>query len=331
MSIENIKGYVYMIRNKTTKKIYVGQTLSHSYDEKTKTWTDFGINGRILKHLQRVQQNVDYPLYNDIKKYGFQDFEIEFEHILEKNDIIKIDDLEKETINKYDSRNNGYNSSQNTNHMNISKRKIYEFYEKQIERSAEYYERRERRCQLTIPQKNRNSFFQDKQILSVKINPIKQGGMVYTARVIFDVKYEDKQELYRINFSNKDIQEAFNNSMSFIKEVYEGNIIDIHPFFQNIKTEDCKEKEVYAKARELEEMSKKNIEKINGKEFFHKEISKNVYCLSIYFDGGKKRIMFGGKHIDITNAYNSAQDFIKRLNVSENICCLSCPQQATAQ
>jgi len=36
MSIENIKGYVYMIRNKTTKKIYVGQTLSHSYDEKQK-------------------------------------------------------------------------------------------------------------------------------------------------------------------------------------------------------------------------------------------------------------------------------------------------------
>jgi hypothetical protein len=330
MSIENIKGYVYIIQNKTTKKVYVGQTLSHTYDEKTKTWTDFGINGRILKHLQRVQQNVDYPLYNDIKKYGFQDFEIVFEHILEKNDIIKIDDLEKETIDKYDSRKNGYNSSQNTNHLNISKRKIYEFYEHKIERSDEYHERRERRCQLTISQKNRYSFFQDKHILSVKVNPIKQGGVVYTVRVIFDVEYEDKQELYRINFSNKDIQEAFSRSMSFIKEIYEGDI-DVHPFFENINTDDCKEKEVYEKARELEEILKKNIEKINGKEFFHKEISKYVYCLSIYFDGGKKRIMFGGKNIDITDAYNRAKDFIKRLNVSKNICCLSCPQQATAQ
>lgn len=329
MSIENIKGYIYTIKHEPTNKIYVGQTLSHSYDEKTEKWIEFGINGRILKHLQRVQQNVDYPLYNDIKKYGIQAFEIKFEHVLENDEITKIDNLEKETIIKYDSINKGYNSSNNTNFLNVSKKKIYEFYNKQIERSNEYYDRKGRRSQLTISQKDRHSFFTDKEIVSVKINPIKQGGVVYTARVIFDIK---NSELYRINFSNKDIREALKRAFEFLKEVYTGSI-DVHPFFNNIdlEEEEYKETEVYSKARELEEISKKTIEKINGNKFFHKEKDNHVYCLSIYFKGGKKRIMFGGKNIDITNAYINAQDFINRLNVSKDICFLSCPQQATAQ
>jgi len=328
MSIENIKGYVYIIRNKTTNKIYVGQTLSHSYDEKTSKWIEFGINGRLLKHLQRVQQNVDYPLYNDIKKYGFQDFDIKLEHILENDNVTKIDDLEKETIIKYDSINTGYNSSNNTNFLNISKKKVYEHYNKKIERSDEYYERKERRSQKTISQRDRFSFFTNKEILSVKINPIKQGNVVYTARVVFDMLND---ELYRINFSNKDIKEAFKRAKSFVEEVHKG-FIDIHPFFDNFdKDEDHKHNEVYSKARELEDISKKTITKINGNKFFHKEINNHVYCLSIYYEGGKKRIMFGGKNIDTYNAYINAQDFINRLNVSKEICFLSCPQQATAQ
>ena len=65
---------------------------------------------------------------------------------------------------------------------------MYEYYNHTVQRSEEYKERKLRRSQLTISQKDRNSFFKDKIIDSVKINPIKEGGVVKTARVIFDIK-----------------------------------------------------------------------------------------------------------------------------------------------
>lgn len=320
--MSEVKGIVYIIRNKNNNKIYVGQTLSHIYNEKTKEWSEFGINGRLLKHLQRVSLDVNYPLYVDIKKYGFQDFEIVIEHLLSDVDALKIDDLEKETIIKYDSIQNGYNLSNNTNSMNISKKQLYEYYKKEIVRSEEHKERNSRRSQLTIAQKDRYNFFENKIIKTVRINPIKEGGIVKTARVIFDIKDD---ELYRINFTNKNIKEAFERATSFIKEVYTGEI-DIHPFFTN-----SDENNVYHKARELEEVRQKNIIKINGRSYLHKEINNNVYMISIYFsDDNKKKIMFGGKNININNAFIDAQEFINKLNVSKDLCSLSCPQQAAA-
>jgi hypothetical protein len=70
----------------------------------------------------------------------------------------------------------------------------------------------------------------------------------------------------------------------------------------------------------------KKITKINGKDYYHKTHDNDVYFLSIYFeDDSKKRLMFGGKNITVSDAYNIAKDFVKRLNISNEICSLLSP------
>jgi hypothetical protein len=75
-SIENIRGIVYSIKCDINNKYYVGQTLSHVYNKNKKSWESYGINSRVLKHLYKVQQKIDYPLYNDINNFGINNFTI---------------------------------------------------------------------------------------------------------------------------------------------------------------------------------------------------------------------------------------------------------------
>ena len=120
-SIENIKGIVYSIKCNINNKYYVGQTLSHIYNDKKKLWESYGINSRLLKHLYKVQGNVDYPLYNDINKLGIDKFTISIETEILSKYISTLDNLETEYINKYDSIKNGYNISTNTSYLSENK------------------------------------------------------------------------------------------------------------------------------------------------------------------------------------------------------------------
>ena len=197
-SIENIKGIVYSIKCNINNKYYVGQTLSHIYNDKKKLWESYGINSRLLKHLYKVQGNVDYPLYNDINKLGIDKFTISIETEILSKDISTLDNLETEYINKYDSIKNGYNISTNTSYLSENKNLILKYYNKNVERSEEYNKRNSRRKQITLPQKDRYSFFQDKEIHNIKINPIRECSVFKTARVLVDIKEHD---IYRINFT----------------------------------------------------------------------------------------------------------------------------------
>lgn len=319
-SIESIKGIVYSIKCNINDKYYVGQTLSHNYNEKNKAWESYGINSRILKHLYKVQQNVDYPLYNDIHKYGIHNFTISIENEIESKDISNLDRIEMETIDKYNSVDNGYNISSNTSYLCVNKKLILKYYNKNVERSEEYNKRNQRRKQITLPQKDRYSFFEDKEISNIKINPIREGGVLKTARVLIDIKQHD---IYRINFTYKDISASYEKALEYCNKIYNGEL-DVHPSLLELKNN--KDIEKYEYARRLEECKTKKITKINGKDYYHKTHDKDVYFLSIYFeDSSKKRFMFGGKNITINDAYNTAKDFIQRLNISNDICSLLSP------
>jgi len=319
-SIEDIKGIIYSIKCNMNNKYYIGQTLSHSYNEKNKSWESYGINSRILKHLYKVQQNVDYPLYNDIKKYGIHTFTISIEHELESKDIDKLDDIETEIIEKYKSVKDGYNISNNTSYLCANKKLILKHYSKNVERSDEYNKRNLRRKQLTLPQKDRYSFFENKEISNIKINPIKEGEVLKTARVLIDIKEHD---IYRINFTYKDISTSYEKALEYCKKIYNGEI-DVHPSLTEL--ENNKNIEKYEYARRLNECKTKKITKINGKNYYHKTHDNDVYFLSIFFeDNTKKRFMFGGKNITVNDAYNIAKDFVQRLNISYDICSLLSP------
>lgn len=88
---------IYIIRNLTTNKIYVGQT------------TDF--NKREKSHWKKVAAK-DYKvfskLYPAMKKYGRENFRFEF---IEACEVENLNEREIFWINFYDSFNNGYNAT----------------------------------------------------------------------------------------------------------------------------------------------------------------------------------------------------------------------------
>lgn len=91
-------GSIYIIKNKMNDKVYIGQT-TLSVEERFKT--------HIKPSTSKRRRN--YKIYNAINKYGSENFYYE---ILEENiDISKLDELEIRYIEKYDSYNNGYNST----------------------------------------------------------------------------------------------------------------------------------------------------------------------------------------------------------------------------
>ena len=109
MSIENIKGYIYTIKHKTTNKIYVGQTLSHRKNHNA--YKLFGIQGRFNDHMSEAlcntKKNQCWYLNNAIRKDGKDAWNVK---LLEECSVEKLDELEKHYIQEHNTLfPNGYN------------------------------------------------------------------------------------------------------------------------------------------------------------------------------------------------------------------------------
>jgi group I intron endonuclease len=89
-------GKIYKITNKINNKVYIGCTIT-------------SLEKRYYEHLYRCFKT-DYKskLYNSIKKYGEENFEIE---LIEECDVNKIYETEKKYIEQYDSFKNGLNGT----------------------------------------------------------------------------------------------------------------------------------------------------------------------------------------------------------------------------
>lgn len=102
------KYLIYIIKNKINNKVYIGQTC-HSMME------------RFLQHTKPsvVKKRGTYKLYNAISKYGKENFYCELieDNISEKD----IDKKEMFYIEKYNSFENGYNSTRGADSKTISK------------------------------------------------------------------------------------------------------------------------------------------------------------------------------------------------------------------
>lgn len=92
------KGLIYIIRNSINEKVYIGQTIM-SLEDRWKTHLKPSVS----------KQRGNYKIYNAMNKYGKENFYCE---ILE--DDIPIEELNNKEIyyiEKYDSFENGYNST----------------------------------------------------------------------------------------------------------------------------------------------------------------------------------------------------------------------------
>jgi group I intron endonuclease len=90
------KGKIYKITNKVNNKVYIGCTVT-------------SLEKRYYEHIYRCFKT-DYKskLYNSIKKYGEENFEIE---LIEECEISKIYEIEKNYIEQYNSFQDGLNST----------------------------------------------------------------------------------------------------------------------------------------------------------------------------------------------------------------------------
>lgn len=106
--MKNRKGKIYIIKNKINEKVYIGQT----------TMT---LNERFRCHLKpsTCKTRGSYKLYNAINKYGAENFYCEL--LCETDDLESLNHLEMYYIDKYDSYDNGYNSTRGGDCKEISK------------------------------------------------------------------------------------------------------------------------------------------------------------------------------------------------------------------
>ncbi|GAG87039.1 unnamed protein product, partial [marine sediment metagenome] len=87
---------VYILKNKINGKCYVGQTISN-------------INKRISQHLYKAEHEENYPIYNAIRKYGIDNFDIKTIQC-DSNNQGELNKLECDTIADLNSMvPNGYN------------------------------------------------------------------------------------------------------------------------------------------------------------------------------------------------------------------------------
>lgn len=93
---KKMKGKIYKITNHINQKIYIGCTIS-------------SLKKRFEEHLYRcMKTDIATKLYNSMRKYGIENFEIE---LIDECDLECIYETEKKYIEQYDSYNKGLNST----------------------------------------------------------------------------------------------------------------------------------------------------------------------------------------------------------------------------
>jgi group I intron endonuclease len=83
---------IYKITNQLNNKIYIGQSID--------------VQRRLNSH--KTEWNLQYPLYQDMYKYGIDNFLFE---VLEETPFTELDTREKFYIDYFDSYHNGYNQT----------------------------------------------------------------------------------------------------------------------------------------------------------------------------------------------------------------------------
>lgn len=112
--------YIYKITNNHNQKCYIGQT------------TKINPNSRLDGHRYDARKNKYHPLYNSMRKHGFENFTFEIIAVNLTNKKEDLDWLERYYIEKFNSANRdfGYNLDLGGNsvgkHSEETKRKISE-------------------------------------------------------------------------------------------------------------------------------------------------------------------------------------------------------------
>lgn len=211
------KGKIYKIVNKINQKIYIGCTIN-------------SLEQRFQEHLYRcLKTDINSKLYNSIRKYGKENFEI---MLIDECDLIHIYETEKKYIEMYNSFHNGMNStyggegclgyvhplhirkkiSENTKNGNSHRGKTYE--ELYGDRSEE--EKLKRKKSLKLSWDNMSEYEKNNRVKKIKDTLKKKSK--YDDRLVEQIKnkIKNKEKISTIkkefpNVSNWFLYEIKNN------------------------------------------------------------------------------------------------------------------------
>jgi hypothetical protein len=299
--ITDVYGIIYGMECYTTKKMYIGQTLSHTYMIHRDKWWNYGLKGRRKSHV-KFSTLKESLLGEDIKKYGEEDFRIFQIDICPGDRINEIDRMETETIKLYDTLiPKGYNTRLHDRHMSGGKKRLYEYYKLQ---ETEYYEKkmggRNANTLKTLDLKGKLDYLKHLPIIDVRVNFVWANNQ---ARVYVKIK---DHETVRVNITRDNEIDSINKAIEFASVLVSSPILsrEVKSVLEN--------KEIYKYQDKLDSFRDLSIRRVTGSIYSYQ--SKCVYTLYIYLTKGqRKSIAFGGKTTTIQQSYEIAIDFVKRL------------------
>lgn len=272
----NINGIIYKITCDIDNKIYIGQTVNFIEKHKNgkKYLSSYGIDNRMKNHIYKAKKGSTSPLHKSIKDLGEDNFTIS---LLEECELRKLDELESYYIKYYNSLlPNGFNSQKGGGNYKKHDTKIEE-YKKMVIKSIEIK-----------PIKSFGSKSNVRIYILLDDN-IKKRIMFYSGeRTYLECIYEAREFVNKINTHNVEVidrtlcDDFLSRYQDKINIFQDKEVIKVR--LVNFKYKNFNTVAVYVRTSEMTKQSE------------------------------EKRINFGGKTINISDAYNMALTFSQCIN-----------------
>ena len=306
------KGIVYKITNSVNDKIYIGQTLSHYYRMEGR-WIMTGIKDRWRRHLSNLKDN-ESQFYTDIKEFGEEKFSISIYKTVPIEEIHTLNMEEFNAINELDTAEpNGYNKIKWVNSTCFTKYVFMLHFNllndiPSMNKNTTSKDRAQQKC---VSQSNVLDFYSDKEIEKVDMRIINSHGNPDQVRLV--VKLKNQRDLHRTSWYIKDEPSKL---LKYVMRVAEALIETpfIDPKAKSIIDKNSVAIDVYKYQTRLDEASKFKFKNVSGMVTEYRDRGIMTYLLILSGDGSKNiRYSFGGKTIDIKDAYNQAEEFVNKL------------------
>jgi len=284
--MEDNKGQIYCIKNTINEFIYIGQTIK--YRKSTK----FGYEKRFKEHIAYSTTKKASLLGKAILEIGKDNFYVE---LLEECEINITDDRERYWIDTYNTLYpNGYNILYGPPYSND------EAVKKKISNTMKlFFANEENRKLYSTFHMNKFKPMSGKEIIKIEIHPIKQDGqnkivymyLHYSDDTIQRRRYGGIHEEYELTFNR-----CYANALTLVETDISKIVI------KTTRIDRCK------KELDIDKIIKLSLH-------LHKMKENLLVAVYIKFKdtNGRKRLVFGGKTIDLEKAYQSAIEFVNSI------------------
>jgi group I intron endonuclease len=289
--MEDNRGQIYCIKNTVNSLVYVGQTIKYRKSIK------FGYEKRFKEHLTYSTTKKASLFGTAILEIGRDNFYVE---LLEECDISITDERERHWIDVYNTLYpNGYNILYGPPYSND------ETVKKKISDTMKlFFTKEDNRKLYSTFHMNKFKPVSGKEIKKIELHPIKQAGenkivymyLQYSDNTIQRRRYGGIHEEYEFAFNR-----CYGNALTLVENDVDKIVIKTTRINQFIKELD------------VDKITKLSV---------HLHKMNEILLVAVYIKFvdsiKKKRLVFGGKTIDLESAYQSAIEFVNSIK-NENI------------